>query len=298
MPHHRPSGIAGLVFNTRRPLFSDWRVREALIDAFNFEFINETVNGGTEPRITSYFSNSALGMRPGPAEGKVRALLAPYTGSLLPGALDGYALPVSDGTERNRRNIRKAVKLLAEAGWTVQDGALKNATGTPFRFEVLLPQGASTTQAVVDIYIEALKRLGIAARITTVDSAQFVERTDKYDFDMTYYIRSLSLSPGNEQMLYWGHEGVTEPGTRNWMGMTSPAAEAMIHTLLTSTSHDDFLAAARALDRVLTSGRYVIPFWFANMSRIAHSRHLKYPESLPIYGDWNGFLPDVWWHED
>ncbi|MFC2967660.1 extracellular solute-binding protein [Acidimangrovimonas pyrenivorans] len=298
IPHHRPSGIAGLVFNTRKPIFKDWRVRQALIDAFNFEFINETVNGGAEPRITSYFSNSTLGMRPGPATGKVRALLEPFKDSLLPGALSGYGLPKSDGSERNRRNLRRAVKLLAEAGWTVQGGVLKNAAGQPFAFDVLLPQGAASIEAAVNIYIQALKRLGIQARITTVDSAQYVERTNSYDFDMTWYIRALSMSPGNEQMLYWGHEGVTEPGTRNWMGMNSPAAEAMIHTLLTSKDHDEFVAATRAMDRVLTTGRYVIPFWYSDVSRIAHSRHLKYPSHLPIWGDWPGFLPDVWWYED
>lgn len=298
IPHQRPSGINGLVFNTRRDLFKDWRVREALIQAFNFEFINATLNGGTEPRITSYYSNSELGMRPGPAEGRVRDLLAPFDADLLPGALDGYALPVSDGTEANRAGIRKATHLLTEAGYVVHDGILKDAGGRPFTFEVLLVQGADETQSVVAIFAESLKRLGIELRVTTVDSAQYKERTNAYDFDMTAYIRSLSLSPGNEQMLYWGSAGVTEPGTRNWMGMNSPAAEAMIQQLLTSTSHDDFVAATQALDRVLTSGRYVIPIWYSNVSRLAHDKHLHYPARLPIYGDWLGFQPEVWWYED
>ncbi|NCM98369.1 MAG: ABC transporter substrate-binding protein, partial [Rhodobacterales bacterium] len=151
---------------------------------------------------------------------------------------------------------------------------------------------------VANIYVEALKRLGIAAQITTVDSAQMKERTNAYDFDMTHYIRSLSLSPGNEQTLYWGSAGVTEPATRNWMGINSPAAEAMIHTMLTSTSREDFVAATQALDRVLTTGRFVIPIWYSDVSRLAHSKHLKFPTRLPIYGDWLGFQPEVWWHED
>ena len=129
IPHHRPSGITGLAMNIRNPLFDDWRVRDALLYAFNFEYINGTVTGGTQPRITSYYSNSALGMSSGPAEGRVRALLEPYIDSLLPGALDGYGLPISDGTERNRKNLRKATKLLSEAGWTVQDGILKKCQG-------------------------------------------------------------------------------------------------------------------------------------------------------------------------
>lgn len=298
IPHQRPSGITGLVFNTRRAPFDDWRVREALIHAFNFEFINQTINAGSEPRITSYFSNSVLGMRDGPAEGRVRALLEPFADTLLPGALEGYALPVSDGSEGNRRNIRTATRLLEEAGWQVVDGVLRDAAGQPFAFEILLQQGAAETQAVVNIYVEALRRLGIAARVPTVDSAQYNERTNSYDFDMTRYTRSLSLSPGNEQWLYWGSAGVEAPGTRNWMGMAAPAADAMIGALLTAESHEEFIAAARALDRVLTTGRYVIPFWHSDVSRLAHRRELRFPETLPIYGDWLGFQPEVWWYAD
>lgn len=299
IPHQRPSGIDGFVFNTRREIFADWRVREALIQAFNFEFINRTLTGGVQPRITSYFSNSVLGMTPGtPAEGREQALLAPFADSLLPGALEGYALPVSDGSEANRKGIREATRLLEEAGWTVQNGVLTNAAGTPFAFDILLVQGADDMLSIANIYIEALRRLGIAVTVTSVDSAQYKERTNAYDFDMTHYIRSLSLSPGNEQTLYWGSAGVTEPGTRNWMGMNSPAAEAMIKTLLTATDPEEFTAATRALDRVLTSGRYVVPIWYSDVSRIAHAKQLHYPDRLPIYGDWLGFQPDVWWYKE
>ena len=299
IPHQRPSGIDGFVFNTRREIFADWRVREALIQAFNFEFINQTLTGGVQPRITSYFSNSVLGMTPGtPAEGREQALLAPFADSLLPGALEGYALPVSDGSEANRKGIREATRLLEEAGWTVQNGVLTNAAGTPFAFDILLVQGADDMLSIANIFIEALRRLGIAVTVTSVDSAQYKERTNAYDFDMTHYIRSLSLSPGNEQTLYWGSAGVTEPGTRNWMGMNSPAAEAMIKTLLTATDPEEFTAATRALDRVLTSGRYVVPIWYSDVSRIAHAKQLHYPDRLPIYGDWLGFQPDVWWYQD
>ncbi len=299
IPHQRPSGIEGLVFNTRKPFFADWRVREALITAFNFELINQTLSGGANPRITSYFSNSELsGNMAEPASDKVAALLTPFKDELLPGALDGYALPVSDGTEANRAGLRKATDLLAEAGWTTQDGVLKNAKGEPFAFEILLANGATDTIAATEIFVEALRRLGIEARISTVDSAQYKERTTNYDFDMTQYIRSLSLSPGNELTLYWGHEGVEKPGTRNFMGMNSPAAEALIKTMVSSTNREDFVTATQGLDRVMTSGRYVIPFWYSNVSRMAHKKTLHYPDHLPIYGDWLGFLPDVWWYQD
>lgn len=299
IPHGRPSGIEGFVMNTRKPIFADWRVREALILAFNFEFINQTLNAGALPRIPSYFGNSFLAMDPGKAaEGRELELLQPFAAELPPGAIEGYALPVSEGDQTNRKNIRAAAKLLEEAGWTVgDDGILKNSKGEPFTFEILLVTGQDEMGSAAEVYIEALKALGVQARLTKVDDAQYKDRTTNYDFDMTHYIRSLSLSPGNEQLLYWGAPGVTEPGTRNWMGVNSPAVEAMIAAMLKAPNAEDFTAATKALDRVLTSGRYVIPIWYSDLSRLAYSSDLKYPEKIPLYGDWTGFLPDTWWYE-
>lgn len=298
IPHQRPSGITGFVMNTRLPQFKDWRVRDALIHAFNFEYINETLTGGEQPRITSYFSNSILGMDHGPATGRVRELLEPFKDELLPGALEGYSLPVADGSARNRKNIAKAMDLFEQAGWTVQDGVMKNAQGQTFTFEILLSQGSAENDSIIDLYVQALKRLGISPTVTTVDSAQYNERTQNYNFGMTYYRVGVSLSPGNEQYLYWSAEGVEKPGTRNLMGMNSPAAEAMIDALVNSETQEDFLAATRALDRILTTGRYVIPIYQFNISRIAHVKELKYPAHIPMYGDWINWQPDVWWYEE
>ena len=298
IPHERPSGMTGFVMNTRRDQFKDWRVRDAMLHAFNFEFINETMTGSKQPRITSYFSNSVLGMQDGPAEGRERDLLEPFAADLLPGALDGYALPVSDGTERNRGNIRAAIDLMEEAGYTITDGQMVGPDGQPFTFEILLQQGSTEEQSIIDLYTQSLERVGITPTITTIDAAQFKERTNNYDFDMSYNRWGMSLSPGNEQKLYWGCDGVEAPGTRNWMGMCSPAAEAMIDEILKSDTREDFIAATRALDRVLTTGRYVIPIYQWNISRIAHAKQLKYPTDIPIYGDWIGWQPDVWWWEE
>ncbi len=299
IPHQRPSGIMGFVMNTRNPIFADWRVREAMIDAFNFEFINNTLNGGTEPRITSYFSNSVLGMEHGPATGMEADLLAPFAADVPPGTIEGYSLPVGNADRAlDRKNLRKAIALLQEAGWTVQDGVLKNTAGERFQFEILLASGSSEAQSIIDIYAEALKTLGIFPKVTVADTAQYKERTDRYSFDMTYIWRALSLSPGNEQYLYWGSKVVDVQGGRNWMGLRSPAAEKMIDTMLSATNTDDFIAATRALDRILTAGRYVIPIWFSKTGKIAHSAHLHYPERIPLYGDWPGFQPEVWWYED
>ncbi len=298
LPHQRPSGMTGFVMNTRRDQFSDWRVRDAMLHAFNFEFINEAMTGSQQPRITSYWSNSPLGMSDGPAEGRVRELLSPFAESLLPGAMDGYSLPMGDGTERNRAGTAKALEQMEAAGWTIQDGQMKNASGDPFTFEILLDQGASENQAIIDMYVESLARIGVTPTVTVADSAQFKERTDQYDFDMTYYRRGLSLSPGNEQYNYYGSEDADTPGGRNLMGIKSSAVDAMIGRLLTSESQDDFVAAVKALDRVLTTGRYVIPIYQWNISRLAHAKELKYPEYIPVFGDWPGWQPDVWWYEE
>ena len=297
IPHQRPSGITGFVMNTRRELFQDWRVREAMIQAFNFEFINAALNGGTQPRITSYFSNSVLAMQDGAASGQVAELLAPFAADLPPGTLEGYTLPVSNGSEANRRGIREALRLLQEAGYAVVDGVLTGPEG-PVEITILLRSGATQTVNIAEIYAESLKRLGISVTLETVDSAQYKERTEVYDFDMAYYRRGLSLSPGNEQMLYWGRDGVETPGTRNWMGMDSPAAEAMISTMLTAEDGAAFQAAVRGLDRILTAGRYVVPIWHNPTSRIAHKARLAFPERIPMYGDWIGFQPDIWWSEE
>lgn len=300
IPNGRPSGMEGFVFNTRRPIFSDWRVRDALIHAFDFEFINQTQTGGILPRRPSYFGNSALAMGEGPATGRVRDLLEPFRDSLPPDALDAYVLPVSDGA-RNRANLRIARDQLAAAGWTVQDGVLKNAAGEPFVFGILLSTAqagsvsATQSEAVANIFAAALRPLGISVRVQTVDAAQYNERKNDYDYDMIVNAWNQSLSPGNEQRLYWGHDGVAAPGSRNYAGVDSPAVEAMVDDMLRTRDPAEFAAAVQALDRVLTTGRYVIPFWYADRAFVAHKADLHHPAHIPVYGDWIGWLPEVWW---
>lgn len=298
VPHKRPSGMTGYVMNARRGVFADWRVRDAMLQVFNFEFINEAMTGSQQPRITSYWSNSPLAMTSGPAQGRVAQFLDPFKADLLPGTLDGYALPVSDGSERNRAGIRAALAQLEAAGWTVQNGVLADENGTPFTFEILLQNGVSEQAAIMDMFTQSLSRIGITVSVQSADSAQFKERTDAYDFDMTYYRRSVSLSPGNEQFAYYGSDRADEVGGRNLMGVKSAAADAMIERLLNSESQDDFRAAVAGLDRILTAGRYVLPIYQWNISRIASDKELKYPENLPIFGDWPGWQPDVWWYEE
>ena len=297
VPHSRPTGMRGLFMNMRKEKFQDWRVREALIHAFNFEYINETQNGGRQKRINSYFSNSTLGLIPGAAPEDVFALLEPFKNDLLPGTLEGYSLPSSDGTLGNRKNMRRAQYLLQEAGYDIRDGVLTNVDGIPFEFEILMRQGAQEYLSIAEIYIKALERLGIKATILLVDGAQYTERLSKADFDMVPYARGLSLSPGNEQYLYWSSDVADNEGTRNIIGVKSKALDYLLSKLIEVKSEDQLFAITRAMDRVLTAGRYVIPIYYEHVSRIAHKSDLRFPAHTPIYGDRIGFLPDVWWHE-
>jgi len=234
-------------------------------------------------------------MTDGPAEGRVAELLAPFQDSLPQGAMEGYALPVSDGSARNRNGIRSAMKALQDAGYSAQGGVMRDANGKPLSFRILMSKGSTENMAIAELYIQALKRLGIEATVEAVDDAQFVARNAEFDFDMAIFRRALSLSPGNEQRYYWGSEAADQPGSRNLMAAKSPAIDAMIDTMVNATTTQDFIAATRALDRVLTAGRYVVPFWQFTQDRIAHIAEMKYPDHIPLYGDGPNYMPEVWW---
>ncbi|MCY4178842.1 MAG: ABC transporter substrate-binding protein, partial [Litoreibacter sp.] len=150
----------------------------------------------------------------------------------------------------------------------------------------------------LNIFTQALERIGVFATVETIDSAQYRERVDAFDFDMTYTRRGLSLSPGNEQLAYWGMDAADTNGSRNIAGIKNPGIDAMVQVMLTSESREDYLAAVKALDRMLMSGRYVIPLWYSQISRLAHNKEMKRPDMVPAYGDWPGYLPDVWWIEE
>ena len=228
--HGRATGMDGFAFNTRRSVFADRRVREALTHAFDFEWTNAALNRGAFERITSYFGNSDFAFS-GPSEGAERALLEPFADVLPPGTLDsGYALPVSPGDGRNRQNMRTAARLLREAGWQVSAGKLVDKAGKQMRFEILL--NTPEDEKVAAAFAQSLRRLGIDASLRMVESAQYQERLNAYDFDMIVRLWRLSLSPGAEQRFYFGSEGVTREGTRNYMGADNPAIDAMIEAML------------------------------------------------------------------
>ncbi len=294
--HQRPTGMEGFVFNTRRAIFADRRVREALALTFDWEWINQRLFRGQYTRIQSYFGNSPLGMS-GAAEGLEADLLAPFADSLPPETLTApWRPPVSDGSGRDRRALRRAGRLLDEAGWTVVDGVRRNADGEAMRFEILLVQSRDETLA--SLWREALERLGIEVEVRLVDQAQYTERRTDYDFDMIVNRWAMSLSPGTEQRLYFGAAGLGTPGTRNYMGVTDPAVDAMIGEILAATETEAFEAAVRALDRVLTSGIYVIPFGVQPTDRLVWQPGYARPEQDSLYGWWGWWAgPAVWWKE-
>jgi len=295
--NQKPSGITGFAMNTRRPALDDWRVREALILAFNFEYINETLTGGRQPRMTSYFSGSILAPEPGPAAGLVAELLEPYKDTLLPGTVEGYELPVSDGSVRNRANIAKAITLLSEAGFEAQDGVMTGPDG-PLTLTVLIDKNKRNDLAIADIYQQGLERLGVTLEIERVDNAQFVERSAAFDYDLISYRRAVSLSPGNEQKFYWGVDSADQEGGRNLAGIREPAIDAMIDMMLAARDPATFTAAVRAMDRILIAGRYVIPFSRYDRDRIAHVAQMQKPAYIPIYGDGPFYMPQNWWWQE
>jgi peptide/nickel transport system substrate-binding protein len=290
MPIGLPAGMTGLVFNTRRAVFADPRVREALILLFNFEWVNKSFFNGLYKRSASYFERSMLSSAGKPADARERALLAPFPDTVRPEILDGtYQVPQSDGTPHNRTNARRAYEILESVGYSLQGGRLADAGGKPLAFEIL---AATTSQErLLGAFAGDLAKIGIAARIRVVDSAQYQARLKDYDYDMIQFTWPSSLSPGNEQLFRWSSKVAASPGSYNYAGVQNPAADAMIAAMLAAESNEDFVSAVRALDRVLLSGQYVIPLFHAPAQWIASWKRLAHPERIPLFG----FNLDTWW---
>ena len=293
-PTGLPSGMSAFVFNTRRAIFADPKVRQALLQMFDFEWANKTLFHDLYRRTQSYYDNSELSSFGNPANDFERALLAPFDGAVLPEILEGrYEMPKGDGTGRDRAARRTALKLLKQAGYETRDGRLVDVeTGTPFSFEFLI--ASRTQERLVLHFARALEKIGIEVRVRQVDSAQLQRRRQVYDFDMMEYTWFASLSPGNEQSFYWGSAGRDQEGTRNYMGARNPAIDAMISALLAARDRPEFVSAVRALDRVLLSGHYVIPLFHSPTLWAARRSYLHRPERTSLYG----YQLDTWWRDE
>jgi peptide/nickel transport system substrate-binding protein len=292
-PNGLPKPMTALVFNTRRPIFADIRVREAITFLFDFEWLNKNFFYGRYSRTASFFEGSELAARGRPADPAERALLAPFPGAVRPDVLDGtYAPPSTDGSGRDRDTLGRALALMREAGYELAGTALKSrATGQPLRFEIMVTTKDQERLALA--FAQNLKRAGIEARIRMVDAVQFDQRRIGFDFDMIQNRWDESLSPGNEQAFYWGTAAADEPGSRNYMGMRSAAADAMIAAMLRARGRGNFVDAVRALDRVLMSGIYVVPLFHLPAQWIARWAPVRHPDATSL----SGYLPETWWRE-
>ncbi|MBJ6126155.1 extracellular solute-binding protein [Microvirga splendida] len=288
-----PKGMNGFVLNTRKPLFSDARVREALSYLFDFDWVNRNLFFGQLTRSNSYFSGSDLASTGHPADERERALLAAFPGTVREDILEGrWEPPASDGSGRDRDMARRALELLSEAGWALEHGVLRRkGSGEPFAFEMLVNSRSQERLALN--FSQSLSRIGIQARVRLVDDVQYWRRLGRFDFDMVQWLWPASLSPGNEQRNRWGSAAAQRSGSHNHAGVASPAIDRLIDALLEARSREDFVAAVRALDRTLLSGFYVVPLFYLKDQWLAYSSDLGRPETLPLMGP----NIDTWWRQ-
>jgi peptide/nickel transport system substrate-binding protein len=291
-----PKGLEGFVFNTRRPFFQDVRLREALGMMFDFEWINANLYSGLYTRTKSFFDESTLSSSGRPASEKERALLAPWPGAVRADILDGkWRPPVNDGSGRDREMAKRALDLLAQAGYQLVDGKLSR-DGQPLSFEIMVKDRSQERLALN--YAGSLARIGVDVRVRLVDEVQYQRRRQKFDFDMMIGQYVASASPGNEQRMRWSSASATQESSFNLAGAASPAIDALIGALLAAQSDEDFVAAVRAYDRVLLSGFYVVPLYHASSQWTAHSAEILRPARVPRYGaPIYGPTLDSWWRK-
>lgn len=292
-PNKRPTGMQGYVYNLRRPIWQDARVRRALAYAFDFEWTNKNLFHGQYTRTKSYFSNSDLASSGLPSAGELK-FLEPLRGTIPDEVFTTvYDVPRTDGPDGVRGNLRIAAKLLEEAGYVIKDGVLVDgATGKPFTFEILLDQ--PIWERVSLPFVNNLKRLGITATVRTVDSAQYEERMKTYDYDMLVAVWGQSETPGNEQRSYWGSEAADLPGGRNLIGIKDKAVDSLIDSLVAAPDRQSLVDRTRALDRVLLWNHYVIPHWHMIVDRVAYWDKFGMPDTVPS----QGVQFNSWWAKD
>ncbi len=294
LPLGGPKGMQGLAFNTRRKIFADKRLREALAMMFDFEWINANLYSGLYRRTKSFFDESELSSSGRPASAAERALLAPFPGAVRPDIMEGrWRPPRSDGSGRDRRIARRALALAATAGWRLKNGALRR-DGKPLSFEILVEDREQERLALH--YAGQLRRIGVNARVREVDEVQYQRRRQRFEFDMIFGLWQASASPGNEERMRWGGDSADVEASYNLAGVKNPAVDAVIAALQAARSQKDFVAAVRALDRVLLSGFYVIPLFHQSDQWIAYWRRIAHPKALPHYAQpLFGDVLETWW---
>ncbi|MBB5047344.1 microcin C transport system substrate-binding protein [Rhodopseudomonas rhenobacensis] len=285
--------MQGFIFNLRREMFQDARLRRAFNYAFDFEEMNKQLFYGQYTRINSYFEGTELASS-GLPQGAELALLEPLRDK-LPAELftTPYANPVGGNSDAVRANLREAMRLLKEAGFEIRDRRLVDAAGKPVLVEMLVRDPSSERIAL--FYKPSLERIGVTVSIRTVDDAQYENRIRAFDFDMITDLWGQSLSPGNEQRDYWGSQAADQPGSRNTIGIKNPAVDALIEKVIFAQDRASLVAATRALDRVLLWNFYLVPQFTYGYARYARWDRFSHAEPLPKYA--RAGLPSLWWYD-
>ena len=292
LPDDTPSGAQGWFINTRREKFKDRRLREALIDAFDFEWTNKNIMYGAYQRTQSVFENSPM-KATGKPDAAELALLEPFRGK-LPDEVFGepYLPPVTDGSGQDRRWLRRGARLLGEAGFVLRDGKRMLPDGKPITIEFLIDEATFTPHH--QAYIRNLGVLGIEATLRIVDPVQFRKRVDDFDFDITVARMGFSSTPGDSLRTYFSAQAAATKGSQNLAGIADPAVDALINTIIAARTREELVTACRALDRVIRAGRYWIPHWYLPAHRIAYWDVFGRPATQPRY--FRG-IPDSWWYD-
>ena len=289
---HSPANMFGFLFNTRRPKFADRTVRQALALMFDFEWTNRNLYAGRYRRLGSYWQGSELSALGRPADATERALLAPFPDAVQPDVLDGTYVPAqTDGTGRDRKEMRRAYDILTGAGYRIEKERLLDPSGNPLAFEILTRSVGEERLGLA--YKRTLERLGIDVTIRTVDDAQYQKRLQTFDYDVILGAYSSSLSPGYEQFLRWGSQSKDVEGSFNYAGVAEPAVDALLDKMLAVRDEAEFTSTVRALDRVLISGHYIVPIYYQPEQWVARWSRLQHPKETSLVGN----QLNTWWSD-
>jgi len=289
--HELPQGMQAFIYNMRKDIFKNIELRKALALAFDFEWTNKTLFYGQYIRSSSYFSNSDLASSGLPSKEEMTTIKKLKNKVPKEIFTEIYNPGKTDGSGNNRKNLRKAMQILKEANYKLENKILKDSDGRQIKFEILLISPAF--ERIVGPFIKNLKKLGVEANIRIVDTAQYKNRLDTYDFDMVVMARGQSLNPGNEQRNFWSSESANINGSANWIGIKNKTIDELIELIIQAPNREKLIIYTKLLDRVLLHNHYVIPHWHIKMWRIAYWNKIKRPDNLPKYS--LGF-PEIWWY--
>ncbi len=288
-----PSGMLGIVFNTRRPMFDNLKLRQGLALVFDFEWVNKNLFDGAYTRTQSYWQNSTLSFLGAPADDRELGLIGDARDRINPAILDGtYRLPVTDASGRDRNVLRVAVSLMREAGFQIKDGKMVDANGVPLAFEIMSQNAGQEKIALA--YQRFLAPLGIQASVRTVDDSQYQQRSQSFDYDVIIKSFPSTLSPGIEQVGRWSSQSRDRQGSDNFAGVADKDVDRMINNILQARTTEDFTAAVRAHDRLLINNFYLVPLYHLDAQWVARHKHIGRPDVLPLYG----YQLPTWWDQN